>query len=65
MNARTRNTLSWWALAACGVATVGAIFANGSQASTYFAIGAGLLAIVVAALSDKIRFRRNANRETP
>ncbi|MGP7960055.1 hypothetical protein ACTVCO_04485 [Sanguibacter sp. A247] len=53
MSDKTRNTLGWWALAACSATTVGAVVTSGTGASTWFAVGSGLLAIVVAALSRR------------
>ena len=50
MNARTRNKLSWVALALCSTATVGTIV-TGESGSGYFAAGVWAMAITVAALS--------------
>lgn len=50
MNARTRNKLSWVALALCSTATVGTIV-TGEPGSGYFAAGVWAMAITVAALS--------------
>ncbi len=55
MKTTTRNALGWWALAGCSAATIGAIVTSGSGTTTFFAIGAWVMALGVALLSGPLR----------